>query len=204
LVQDLKRDSGKKGKEERKEMRWFISDMHFGHTNIIEYCSRPFRDTTHMDEQLALNWNGLIRPEEQVFVVGDVALGCFERASEIIKSLNGYKILIRGNHDRSIEKMLQMGFDRVHNELELELKDGRRALIKHKPQLWNVIQPRDVQIHGHHHKGPRSLGRRINVCVDLWDYRPVMEDQLIIICNGQPEDGDSDLIDSMNHMSHRE
>ena len=89
-------------------MRWFISDMHFGHTNVIEYCSRPFRDTNHMDEQLVSNWNGLIRPEESVYVVGDVALGSFERACEIIKSLNGYKILIRGNHDKSVEKMLQM------------------------------------------------------------------------------------------------
>lgn len=24
--------------------RWFTADLHFGHTNIIRYCERPFAD----------------------------------------------------------------------------------------------------------------------------------------------------------------
>lgn len=185
-------------------MRWFISDTHFGHAKVVEYCSRPFRNVTDMNERLIANWNGLIRSEEQVFVIGDVALGSFEEACEIIKSLHGYKILIRGNHDRSIEKMFQMGFDQVYNELDLELKDGRLALLRHKPQLWGDINPRQLQIHGHDHGGPKSVGRRMNVCVDLWDYRPVMEDQLLFIQLGDPEEGDGELIAKMNHMKHVE
>jgi calcineurin-like phosphoesterase family protein len=31
---------------------WFVSDMHFGHTNIIKYEDRPFADTTEMDKEL--------------------------------------------------------------------------------------------------------------------------------------------------------
>ena len=31
---------------------WFISDMHFGHANIIKYEDRPFADTAAMDKEL--------------------------------------------------------------------------------------------------------------------------------------------------------
>lgn len=33
---------------------YFTSDTHFGHTNIIEYCKRPFRDTFHMNEAVVV------------------------------------------------------------------------------------------------------------------------------------------------------
>ena len=31
---------------------FFTSDTHFNHTNIIRFCSRPFKDVEHMNETL--------------------------------------------------------------------------------------------------------------------------------------------------------
>lgn len=31
-------------------MRWWTSDHHFGHANIIKYCNRPFADTDEMNK----------------------------------------------------------------------------------------------------------------------------------------------------------
>lgn len=160
-------------------MRWFISDTHFQHTNIIEYCNRPFKDTYHMDLEISRRWNEVVSNDDEVYFVGDVIMGFFETGKKIVQGLKGKKILIMGNHDRSKKSMLECGFDQVYSSLSLDMNDGRKALLRHKPIPHSLIKPHDLQIHGHHHKGPIVRGKRVNVCVDLWDYRPIPENEIL-------------------------
>jgi calcineurin-like phosphoesterase family protein len=81
-------------------MRFFTSDTHFGHQNIIKYCNRPFDSVDHMNEMLIHNWNSVVHEEDLVFHLGDVALGPWEAWNSILTRLNGTKILVVGNHDR--------------------------------------------------------------------------------------------------------
>ena len=37
--------------------RWYTSDHHFGHRNIIGYCDRPFADTDEMNAAMVARWN---------------------------------------------------------------------------------------------------------------------------------------------------
>lgn len=88
----------------RKQRVFVISDTHFHHKNIIAYTNRPFSSVEEMDAALICNWNRVVSPQDIVVHCGDFALG-FPRKNaqqELLKinnSLNGYKILILGNHD---------------------------------------------------------------------------------------------------------
>ncbi len=53
-----------------------------------------------MNEVLIKLWNDCIGPTDVVYHLGDVALGDFNVWDSIFNRLNGYKILVEGNHDR--------------------------------------------------------------------------------------------------------
>ena len=55
--------------------QWFSADLHFGHANIIRYCDRPFADVDEMNWRLVRRWNATVAPTDEVWVLGDVAMG---------------------------------------------------------------------------------------------------------------------------------
>ena len=90
--------------------RWFISDTHFSHANIIRYTKRPFGSADEMNEHLIDNWNALVKPEDAVFFLGDFGLGSTDYLATLCSRLHGNKICIRGNHDGTPAKMRKIGF----------------------------------------------------------------------------------------------
>jgi calcineurin-like phosphoesterase family protein len=93
-------------------MRFFTSDTHFGHANIIKYSNRPFKDRHEMNEALIENWNAVVGEDDDVFHLGDVALGPWEEWDEVISRLNGNLHLSIGNHDR----LFKPGYNEKHRE----------------------------------------------------------------------------------------
>ena len=159
-------------------MNWFTSDLHINHDNIIKYCNRPFSSRDEMNEEIVKRWNERVKPADTIYVVGDVFLGSPENATPIIKRLNGKKILVLGNHDRSPKTMVNCGFDEVWQRKNIRLMNDRRALLCHKPLPQSTLQHVELQVHGHRHEGPIVSGKRVNVCVDLWDFKPISEEEL--------------------------
>ena len=88
-------------------MIYLTSDLHFGHKNIIKLTNRPFSDVHEMNETLIKNWNNTIKPQDTIYILGDL---CFkmslEESHKIIQRLNGKKVLIRGNHDKQYDEGL--------------------------------------------------------------------------------------------------
>ena len=78
---------------------WFISDTHFGHAKVIEYCNRPFANIQEMDKELIKRWNAKVKSRDLVWHLGDFALANKEYVAEIVSKLNGEIRLIKGNHD---------------------------------------------------------------------------------------------------------
>ena len=119
---------------------WFTSDPHFGHDNVINFCKRPFKDMDDMLDKIRKKWNAKVKPEDQVIFVGDVFFNLNKsKAKSYLDSLNGRKILVRGNHDRKPREMNAMGFDFVCEEMILSIAN-ERVTVSHYPFRASILR----------------------------------------------------------------
>lgn len=171
----------------------FYSDPHYGHSNIIKYASRPFADAREMEATLIQRYNDTVSPDQTCLWLGDCSMRMDPaKFTQILDRLNGHKILVRGNHDRSPGAMAQAGFDLVLEQATMHI-GGRTCIICHYPYAdvkhhkghdarYQDRRPKRVKgqilIHGHTHSHKKREGNAIHVGVDAWDYRPVTMDQV--------------------------
>lgn len=161
-------------------MRYFvIGDTHFGHSNIIKYCNRPFRDVEEMDMVLIKNWNEIVSNHDIVIHLGDFALCARERAKEICSQLNGKKILIKGNHDNWTDDFYRnIGFDYVS---KFPIIYGGTSdnngfyMMSHAPLMLSETTPY-WNFYGHVHNDSKFADTPTSkcVCVERIGYRPYL------------------------------
>lgn len=82
---------------------FFTSDLHLGHRNLLKFTKpRPFNFIDEHDEAILENWNSVVKQEDTVYVLGDIAMNKDpDELGKYLTKLNGHKHLILGNHDRS-------------------------------------------------------------------------------------------------------
>lgn len=157
---------------------WVISDMHFGHANIIKYCNRPYADVTEMDEKLIANWNSVVQPGQKVWHGGD--FGDLKHANR----LNGQKRAIIGNHDYEVEHMVGK-FKKIAAWKRWRI-DGICFVLTHFPIVLSTeLGAIHFNLHGHTHtnfvllpNGQKNI-RYLNMCVEHWNYTPVRLDEIV-------------------------
>jgi calcineurin-like phosphoesterase family protein len=157
--------------------KWFIADTHFSHTNIIRYAARPYASVEEMNINLIDNWNRSVAIDDQVFFLGDFGLGDVDHLHSICSQLHGNKICIRGNHDRNASWMTRVGFNVV-------LESAFLKIGRHNVELIHIPTdpaPAHFQFHGHvHDKRPNKIiQNQLNLCVEVWEYKPIAEKTLI-------------------------
>jgi calcineurin-like phosphoesterase family protein len=162
-------------------MIYFTSDTHLDHKNIIKYCARPFKDVDEMNDEIIRRWNSVVTKDDTVYHLGDFALTDNKKLHHFVSRLNGLKILVLGNHDRSKEKMLDAGFDMVFGDLRIETHQNSHVMmmLHHRPlqkKEWNNSK---FLLCGHVHEKWRRKGNMINVGVDVWDFTPRTFDELM-------------------------
>jgi calcineurin-like phosphoesterase family protein len=176
---------------------WFTADLHLGHGNIIDYCARPFDDTEAMNRALVDGWNDVVADDDDVWVLGDFALGKLADTLPLVGELRGRKVLLAGNHDRCwfghgrraegwTERYLEAGFDEVRQgEVTGRVGDTEVVLChfpyrgdSHDHDRYVEHRPADRGLwllHGHVHERWAQRGRMINVGVDATGFRPIDE-----------------------------
>lgn len=167
-------------------MIWVSSDLHFGHFNILAYCSRPFKDVDEMNEALVNNWNAVVKPEDTVYLLGDVTFYRGNRqqiAADLLKRLNGTIILVKGNHDRHLKECVASRFKEIVDYKVIDVvlpisKKNQRIVLFHFPiASWDGKYHNSWHCFGHVHnqKGLEKLiipGKALDVGVDGHDWKP--------------------------------
>lgn len=167
--------------------RYYISDTHFDHKNIIKYCDRPFGSTAEMDEFLTEQWNEWVRPEDHITHLGDIVMWRNKtdeaKFIKLIKSLNGHKRLHLGNHDHfPMEVYLKAGFEKVYATWRTQ----EDILWSHIPVHPRSLGTAVANVHGHIHDQPNypphiwkgkdlkeHIVPYINISCERTDFRPL-------------------------------
>lgn len=152
----------------------YISDTHFHHAKIIDYCQRPFLNVDEMDRQMIVWWNSVVREHDIVWHLGDV--GMFKNAyaaAELRRALNGSIRVVPGNHD-DIELLREAGWD-VRGPL---VWDDTGICLCHYPlDSWvNTSRGKShykIHLHGHAHGAATPKRYRLDVGVDVCGYWPL-------------------------------
>lgn len=161
---------------------YFISDFHFNHLNIIQYCNRPFKSVNEMNKVMIDNFLNTVKEGETCYILGDI----FE--PKFLSTFQNRKlILILGNHDRG--KRNEDNIYKVINDFYLDCEVIRYPICI-KKFIWLSHEPLEslspqlpyLNIHGHSHlidwtcgEGPYYTdgNRYFNCCVEKIDYKPI-------------------------------
>lgn len=147
---------------------WVTSDQHFGHANIIKYCSRPFASVYQMNAALLAAWNDRVGDDDIVIQLGDLTFAKPQAYDpdlhstrtdwivNAISSLKGRIVFVPGNHDK--KQMIEF-YERELGWIVKQEILASDVLFTHRPA--NVADTRFVtNVHGHLHSDTQSSIRK--------------------------------------------
>ena len=161
-------------------MYFFTADEHYGHSNIIQYCQRPFATVQEMDEELIRRHNELVGIDDVVVHAGDFTLCNKQKAGEYRRQLNGNHFFLRGSHDHWISEK--------EHEIWERMIEGRIVVVCHYAmRVWSRSHYNSWQLYGHSHGHLLPVGKQWDIGVDNHDFYPYSFHQLIDIMKYRPD-----------------
>ena len=99
---------------------FFTADTHFGHGGALGLYRRPFASVAAMDAAMIAAWQDTVGPEDEVWHLGDFAVGRRVDAAALLAVLPGRKHLVIGNNDPAATTGLP-GWASVQHYAEAEI-----------------------------------------------------------------------------------
>ena len=155
---------------------YLTADPHWGHEGVCRFMRndgvtklRPWDNAAEMNEAMIKNWNETVRPNDKIYVLGDVAMNK-NAFHAVMPRLNGDKILIKGNHDilkleeyvprrkesKSVQEQEQFDIE-YENKKNVYFRDIRAyhvmngCILSHIPIHPESLARFGCNIHGHLH-----------------------------------------------------
>lgn len=165
-------------------MKFFTSDLHFSHKLMV--TERGFIDADQMNNAIIRSINNYVRPEDELFIIGDLSFDNAEETNELLKQIKcKYMHLILGNHDNNkfIKKVIH-NFVWVKDYYEISYRKPeevhkQKICMFHYPMLtWNCAHYGSWSLHGHSHGSLKGFdgSTRMDVGWDVWRRPIALED----------------------------
>ena len=165
---------------------FFCSDHHFGHQNILTFKRddgnplREFDNVDHMHEHIINQHNSVVRPGDKVYFLGDVVMSRKTSALQILRYLNGEKVLIKGNHDQCSAAAYLQHFKDIRGSHQFE-----GLIMTHIPIHSESLARWGLNVHGHLHYNVVKLPlsqipdrRYFNVSMERINYTPISLEEI--------------------------
>lgn len=163
---------------------WVLSDLHLGHDRDFIWKARGFNSIQEMNETILNNIKARVAADDDLYLLGDLALGGNER--EWLEQIPGQVHVILGNHDtdRRIELYQQLGWEVAFAD---RIKYGKQSIyLSHYPTLTGGDEKKFsisiLALSGHTHSTQRWTAAQpliYNVACDANDCAPVLINDII-------------------------
>lgn len=163
---------------------YFTADTHFADPRVLRIDKRPFSTMAEHDAALIARWNAVIRPQDEVWHLGDVMSQRGGACEALLAGLHGRKHLIIGNNDPETT-WRAAGWDSVQHYAELRIGGRLLVLCHYAFRTWNQMGKKAINLHGHSHGRLKSIPRQIDVGVDAQGLRPVALSEIVRQAEGR-------------------
>ena len=125
-------------------------------------------------------WNEVVKPNDIVHHLGDLSFNNSVETYKLIQRLNGRIYLIKGNHNRWLNKQTRSLLHSVDNLLNVKIKDRLIVLCHYPMRTWDKAFHGSYHLFGHIHGAGHGLGhlRCMDMSVECHNYYPIEFEQI--------------------------
>ena len=143
------------------KMIWFTSDWHIGHDKNFIWEARGFKDVVEHDIEILKRCNNFVKPEDELWILGDLALGQDESEwDRIFYNINCKNVhFISGNHDTNRKECIynEKYCFRFHGYAEvIRISKRIRLYLSHYPTIVSNFDDDTriplINLYGHTHQ----------------------------------------------------
>ena len=165
-------------------MIYYISDCHFFHSALNDRMDkRGFDSCESMNEYMISKWNAKVTNGDTVIILGDLSLGNAEQTNDLLRKLKGKLCLIKGNHDKFLNKpdFDCSRFEWIDNYREIT-DSQKKVICCHYPmpfydgqyRLKHSGEPKTYMLYGHVHESrDEVLMRQIIAMIRGTSFKPI-------------------------------
>lgn len=180
-------------------MKWFSSDWHLGHGNVIKFSERPFQSVQEMDDTILENMFSKLNRGDIFYFLGDLSWSkpSYEKAFRSIPDGVDFHWIL-GNHDNKGWKQYKTKTASISNFKEIKIGNNPVTLCHYPMLTWNKSHYNAWMLFGHHHNKShgfehileKTVGKMLNVNCEFNDYKPYSELDVIRIMEQNTDNWD--------------